>query len=1162
MLKIDELILRLNKEIEEEEKKIEEEEKKINDKEKEVYLENNKIKKNMPIIYHMADIHITNTIERYEEYEKVFEKIYRILEKDSREKIIIIAGDLFDNKITFKSYALTFVSVLISNLVKYGEVILIDGNHDVNMTNESTESTISSMLTLPRKLNINGINGIHYLNDNKIYKIKGVNFGLTTMFTKEVTKISNKKYNELYIGLYHGKVYGAKTDLEYKLDKNNCNFKTTDFKDYDIVCLGDIHKHQFLDKNKRIAYSSSLVQKDFGETVKNHGMILWDLNNLEGNFIEIHNDYCMINCSITNNKLNINENIDLNEYKYIKAKITYNSDTKNIDKIENKLKKEYNFKEITMYEEIKIINDENMNCKIDDDIKKVMDEYILKSNNSNDEKNEMKKIVYKIIDENDLDIERNMKKIELNSLEFENLFCYGKDNIINFDKLNQIVGIIADNGWGKSSIIDVLLYTLYQKCARTTGTKVLNKFKSNSKSLLKFKINDTPYEIERNIKKLKTKNEEELEIRKDGVNMNNEKKKMTNKMIENIFGSYTELTDNNILLQNSNNFINKTNKEKKETMYKIFGIEAYDKLYQIIKNYINELKKKITEKNENLLKVDDLNKINDEIKNKNEKIKNITNELEIITELVMEQNHYNYQLKNIEGSQINQIETEKKLTLLIDELDGKNNEIKLYIGEYCVHENILENMENDLEKEKNILYKLQNEINCEKIKKIKIYPIVDLEIKKNKMEKNEKIITEYNDEINILFQNISNREIKDIQIELKKMKLIMIEYESSKKILNEYKNENKHLIEHKFNENCEECNHNKMIHEQINYVKRINELTNFIFSNTNINENIIKLEIELENKQKINILGDKIINLEKENKNICEFLNIDNENKKNEKNNFIIDIKIKEIEKEYNILNDKYNEKYKKYNKIKILLKSIDKISCEITELNNIINIWKKNENEIKKLTNLTKDYNENINKKKELEFSIKQLEKDIILHQTKLDFNNKNFEYIIGLRNDISKYEKILKLFTEDGLIENLLKQIINNCEIIINNVLKDLTNFTLKFEIDNDGIAIYKNFNNELINAEFLSGYEMFVSNIALRIAFGKLNRYIRTNFMIIDEGFASCSNTNILKIDNAFNIIRKYYKWCIVVSHLDQIKNNFNHSYTITKNNKTNDSNIIMN
>jgi DNA repair exonuclease SbcCD nuclease subunit len=233
--------------------------------------EKNKLK---PVIYHIADIHISNYTDRYEEYENIFKKVYKMLEEDKREKIIIIVGDLFDNKITLKTYSLTFASILISNLVKYGELILIDGNHDVNMSNSEIESTISSMLTLGMKLNIKEMERIHYLNENKIYKIKGINFCLTTMFTKKVTKINEKKSDEIYVGLYQGKVNGAKTDLEYKIDENNCNFQINNFNEYDIVCLGDIHKHQFL--NKRIAYSSSLVQKDFGETVKNHGLILWD----------------------------------------------------------------------------------------------------------------------------------------------------------------------------------------------------------------------------------------------------------------------------------------------------------------------------------------------------------------------------------------------------------------------------------------------------------------------------------------------------------------------------------------------------------------------------------------------------------------------------------------------------------------------------------------------------------------------------------------------------------------------------------------------------------------------------------------------------------------------------------------------------------------------
>jgi DNA repair exonuclease SbcCD nuclease subunit len=183
--------------------KIEEElyrmEEEINKKEKEVYIENNKIFKPLPVIYHMADIHITNKKERYEEYQEIFDKIYKLLENDSREKIIVICGDLYDNKTSLKTYTLTFVSKFIGKLSKYGDVILINGNHDLSMINETLESTIESMLTLSEELDKNLVKNIHYLNENRVYSVGGINFGLTTMFTKEVTKIIDKKKNEIYI---------------------------------------------------------------------------------------------------------------------------------------------------------------------------------------------------------------------------------------------------------------------------------------------------------------------------------------------------------------------------------------------------------------------------------------------------------------------------------------------------------------------------------------------------------------------------------------------------------------------------------------------------------------------------------------------------------------------------------------------------------------------------------------------------------------------------------------------------------------------------------------------------------------------------------------------------------------------------------------------------
>jgi DNA repair exonuclease SbcCD nuclease subunit len=155
------------KDIMEMEEKISRMEKELNKKEKEIYIENNKIFKPLPVIYHMADIHITNKKERYEEYQQIFEKIYKLLEDDRREKIIVIAGDLYDNKIIFKTNTLKFVSKFIGKLTKYGEVILINGNHDLSMVNETIESTIESMLTLSEELDKNLIKNIHYLNENK-----------------------------------------------------------------------------------------------------------------------------------------------------------------------------------------------------------------------------------------------------------------------------------------------------------------------------------------------------------------------------------------------------------------------------------------------------------------------------------------------------------------------------------------------------------------------------------------------------------------------------------------------------------------------------------------------------------------------------------------------------------------------------------------------------------------------------------------------------------------------------------------------------------------------------------------------------------------------------------------------------------------------------------
>jgi DNA repair exonuclease SbcCD ATPase subunit len=1174
--------------IEEELKCLEEE---INQKEREVYLENNKIYKPHPVIYHMADIHITNKKERYEEYQQIFEKIYKLLENDVREKIIVICGDLYDNKTSLKTNSLTFVSKFIGKLSKYGKVILINGNHDLSMVDETLESTIESMLTLSEELDKNILENIHYLNEDKVYKIKGINFVLTKMFSKKITKIVDKKPNELYVGLYHGKVYGAKTDLRYSVTEGESNFITSDFNEYDITLLGDIHKHQFLDKNKRIAYPSSLVQKHIGETVKNHGLIIWDLNYLEGKFVPIPNDYCICKCTLDKNeKIIPDENINLNDYKYITARIEYEKDNINdIYTLEERLKKQYpNIKSMILYDKVKIedILTENNNDKIVfEKISEYMNKYIEKTLHNEEQKKEMKLKCEEIINKNSLNNEMNMKKIELISMEFEDLFCYGKNNRIDFSKLNKIVGINGDNGDGKSSIIDTLIYCLYQETSKSL-TKVINRFKKYGWVRLFFRVNDELYLIYRKINaknkthtntedtlnfiKVQKKYEKEIMEIKYDLSMKDrllEENKITlihgkdkgetKQMIIDIFGSKKDLTENNILLQDGETFINKTAKERKKIIFSIFGIKPIDDFYSELTSIITSIKSDITKETKTLMKEEIKIKKTEEIKLILEKITKNEIELEKIKLMLDEQYFSEKKLNEILGEIINIDHLKKKNYMIIEKINSIDKELEKYEDFLKKYNNDLNILVKEIEEQRKELIIEQNYITKEKNKIIKIQEIKDIDVRKktitdnlNYIKKLENEKENYEQEYELLIGTLDKKTVIEINNEIKILKKVLIEYKSSKKILDEYKKENKFLLEHKFNLTCTECKHNKKIHENINYMGKINELNEYIISNMNVEEKIQKYEKILSIKDKLINIDEKIIILKKEITNNNEIVMMDENNKKNIDENNKIMLKIKQMEIKYNNKNSEYENMMINYKNIKFNKDEKNKLEIELEKIINIIKKYEENSENIQKLKNNLIDKNKNMLNKKNLEIEIKKLEKEKTLLENDFNENEKKQKELDKKVLEKNSYERIHNLFIIDKILDKKINTIINNLESIINNILKDLTDFTLKFDLSVDGLEIYKVKDDEIIDARVLSGYEKFSANLAMRIAFCKLNEYTRSNFLIIDEGFTSSSQNNLPKMETLFDAIRKYFKWCITVSHLDQIKSNYDFTHTIKK------------
>jgi len=382
-------------EIDEKIKKLEEE---INKKEKEI-----EKKMEVEVIYHLGDIHIPGTVEREGEYELVLNRTVEMINLEKKEKLVVICGDLFHDKTKPYQEANILARDFMKGIGDICETIIIQGNHDINIDNENRKDSIKSTL---RKLETKY--RIHYLTENKIYKIKGINFGLTKMTNELPTKIEKKNLFELYIGLYHGTLYKSITDDGYEFN-NQSKIKGSDFKNYDIVMLGDIHKYQYLNKEKTIAYSGSLVQQNFGETINNHGMLLWDLKTKRSKLIEVSNDYIYKNHLIT----------DIKDYeipdirnKLCRLRILYRGfERLDLIKYEKEIKTRYNIvqfvkQEIT--EEIKI----KKNMKEEEIInKKFMDiysEFLIKNKLTENEK--VSQMLEKIIDEEQKKVSTEKKK--------------------------------------------------------------------------------------------------------------------------------------------------------------------------------------------------------------------------------------------------------------------------------------------------------------------------------------------------------------------------------------------------------------------------------------------------------------------------------------------------------------------------------------------------------------------------------------------------------------------------------------------------------------------------------------------------------------------------------------------------------------------------------
>ncbi len=580
-----------------------------------------KIKK----IFHISDIHI-NLYRRHEEYRYVFNNLYKHLSESiqfnnikSGEAIIIVTGDILHSKTELSPECIYLTMDFFIKLSKIAPLIIIAGNHDANLNNKNRLDALSPIIEhLDKK-----ILPIYYFKESGVYNLYNISFGVTSVFDYNFIKASDipnnnqiKQIDQIKIGLYHGMV---KSDLITNdvVMLNEAVLTTSAFAGYDYVLLGDIHKFQYLNKDKTIAYAGSLIQQNYGESIDNHGVLEWDLTRKTSELKQIESSTGFITLTKMDdlNKccLKPNEHLTTCPYpKNIRVRLVYEKLNAAVnDKMLTILKQNHTIVESRLSEIVNDANGTNIFGKGDTMINvsdvdcqyKYIETYL--GNNVTPEDMEKLKEINKELNqtvENDKKTQNLSWK--LRTMRWSNMFSFGEDNFIDFSKLNNIVGIIGPNHTGKSAIIDIILYTLYHKFSRKGDIKdIININHESFNVQLTVQIGNKLYHINKKGQYIKSKKklgelpvgveffETALDGTSDKIEYNGHTSKETLAKIAEYFGSYDDVVLTNVSLQNNNtNFVDMTDTPRKTELERLLKIDIFSALKDEASRIMNERK--------------------------------------------------------------------------------------------------------------------------------------------------------------------------------------------------------------------------------------------------------------------------------------------------------------------------------------------------------------------------------------------------------------------------------------------------------------------------------------------------------------------------------------------------------------------------------------------
>jgi DNA repair exonuclease SbcCD ATPase subunit len=1035
------------------------------------------VRENLRVV-HIADVHWRG-LTRHKEYRKSFERFFNQT-RELNPHIILVAGDIVHSKTQGISPELIdCLNWWFTEMSKICKVVVTLGNHDGNLLNLSRQDAISPIITALDNPNILlwKDSGNFSLKDSRFDHI---NWGNFSCFDEKNWKDIKIKKDKINIAIYHGAVKGSLTDVNWTIEGE---VEEDFFHGWDFALLGDIHRHQFLNEKRTIAYPGSTIMQNYGESGPK-GFLFWEIKSSDEFDVEFH-EVPAVSPFVTLDwsgsvKSTISGCSDLYPPRSRYRIRSYDPIPQiEMKQIQNELKSVCDASEV-VFKIDHVVDTRTINTPagsvFKEDLRdpdthvRLLKEYL------GEETLESKE--WEIVDSLVKDYLKRLRKSDrghrnvswsLDRMEFDNTFCFGENNVIDFTKTEGgITGVFGRNAHGKSSIMATIMYALFNSTDRgpVKNLHVINIRKGFCRAAVDLRINGEKYRIERQSVKNQTRKGDTHAITSlnffkydesgEMIDLCGEQRTETEKVIRDLIGTSEDFLLTTFASQNNmNTFIREGATVRKKILTKFLDLEIFDRMLEYTKDESNEIKGQLKNAPDR-----DWDYV---LKDKSKQRKKINTQIEEkeseITEKRAELQNLQSKLSSLgpDSEIITLADVQRQEKILNETVESRNSKVERIKG-----------IEVDIEK---LVTSVQ------KIVKVKEeFPIEDLRerIKEKKSlqeslvdirhlhEREERFLQSKQKSIRKLenipcgdsyptckFIKDSIRDKETLQDQTSKVEEALQKIRNLESALDSY---NKDDLESRL--------------EKYDVLLQKESAERVLMSEKEIVKNRIKLEVESLNS-KIDTLQSDLDEMREHMSDVQE------------------DDETNRLKEEVNILNDEIN--------------TLDSERMSLAERRGEI------VNSIRTLREERKKYGE--------------------------------------LRSRWKVYEVFMKAISKTGIPAQIIGSQLPIINQEISNILSGVVDFTVKLEVDETGqgnsMDVYIDYGDSTRIIETASGMEKMISSLAIRVALSNVSSMPKSDVLIVDEGFGTLDDTKIAASNQLLESLKRWFKNILVITHIDSVK-----------------------